>query len=180
MPRQPISARKILRSQRWIRSFGSMSGSPEACASCDWGERRGADDRAEKLQIGYWGHGTGPAAGGEPEDPDLHHQRRRRRNAHRSAPAQPGRPEDMTTIYGRLLWRVRQAKLTHGVRGILWHQGENDQGADGPTGGFGWETYRQYFIEMAAAMEAGLPEHPALLRVPDLAQVLRHGHQRLG
>ena len=42
----------------------------------------------------------------------------------------------MTSIYGRLLWRVREAKLTHGIHGILWHQGENDQGADGPTGGF--------------------------------------------
>ena len=45
-------------------------------------------------------------------------------------------PEDMTTIYGRLLWRVRRARLTH-VRAVLWHQGENDQGADGPTGGYG-------------------------------------------
>ncbi len=63
----------------------------------------------------------------------------------------------MTTIYGRLLWRVRQAKLTHGIRGILWHQGENDQGADGPTGGFGWETYRQYFIELAAAWKQDYP-----------------------
>ena len=27
----------------------------------------------------------------------------------------------------------------------------NDQGADGPTGGFGWETYREYFHEMAAS-----------------------------
>ena len=44
-------------------------------------------------------------------------------------------PEDRATIYGRLLWRVREARLTHGVRAVLWHQGENDQGADGPTGG---------------------------------------------
>ena len=66
-------------------------------------------------------------------------------------------PEDMTTIYGRLLWRVRQAKLTHGIRGVLWHQGENDQGADGPTGGYGWETYRQYFIDLAAAWKQDYP-----------------------
>jgi hypothetical protein len=69
----------------------------------------------------------------------------------------PKSHEDMTTIYGRLLWRVRQARLTHGVRGIFWHQGENDQGADGPTGGFGWETYRQYFIELAAAWKQDYP-----------------------
>ena len=35
-------------------------------------------------------------------------------------------PTDVSTIYGRLLWRLQQAKLTHGVRAVLWHQGEND------------------------------------------------------
>jgi hypothetical protein len=64
---------------------------------------------------------------------------------------------DLGTIYGRMLWRVQQAKLTHGIRGILWHQGENDQGADGPTGGFGWETYHPFFIEMAAAWKQDFP-----------------------
>ncbi|MFO0864998.1 MAG: sialate O-acetylesterase [Gemmataceae bacterium] len=66
-------------------------------------------------------------------------------------------PEDATTIYGRLLGRVRQAKLTHGIRAVIWHQGENDQGADGPTGGYGWETYRQYFIDLAAAWKTDYP-----------------------
>ena len=66
-------------------------------------------------------------------------------------------PTDVTTIYGRLLWRVQQAKLTHGIRGVLWHQGENDQGADGPTGGYGWETYRQYFVDLAAGWKQDYP-----------------------
>ena len=56
-----------------------------------------------------------------------------------------------------MLWRVQQAKLTHGIRGILWHQGENDQGAAGPTGGFGWENYQPYFIEMAAGWKRDFP-----------------------
>jgi len=64
---------------------------------------------------------------------------------------------DVSTIYGRLLWRVREARLTHGIRGILWHQGENDQGADGPTGGFGWETYRTYFHALAGSWKQGFP-----------------------
>ena len=63
-------------------------------------------------------------------------------------------PEDVHTIYGRLLWRVRQAKLTHGIRAVLWHQGENDQGADGPSGLHGWQTYRDHFVEMAAGQFA--------------------------
>jgi hypothetical protein len=69
----------------------------------------------------------------------------------------PEDPEDVRTIYGRLLWRIRQARLTHGIRGVFWHQGENDQGADGPTGRYGWETYRQYFLEMAAAWKEDYP-----------------------
>jgi hypothetical protein len=66
-------------------------------------------------------------------------------------------PSDLTSIYGRMLWRVERAKLTHGIRGILWHQGENDQGADGPTGGFGWETYQPLFLQMAAGWKQDFP-----------------------
>ena len=66
-------------------------------------------------------------------------------------------PEDLETIYGRLLWRVRQAKLTHGIRAVLWHQGENDQGSAGPDGGYGWQTYQKYFIEMAASWKQDFP-----------------------
>ena len=151
---------------------------PQLSAACraarrrrDSGATRSTASRdAEKLQIGYWGMELGRrlvenqkipiclingAVGGTRID---QHQR----NA--------ADPEDMTTIYGRLLWRVRQARLTHGIRGVLWHQGENDQGADGPTGGFGWETYRQYFIDLAAAWKQDYPEYPALLRLPDLAR----------
>jgi hypothetical protein len=66
-------------------------------------------------------------------------------------------PTAVNTIYGRLLWRVREAGLAYGIRGIFWHQGENDQGADGPSGGYGWETYRQLFIELAAAWKQDYP-----------------------
>jgi len=64
---------------------------------------------------------------------------------------------DLKTMYGRTLWRIRQARLTHGIRGVLWHQGENDQGAAGPTGGYGWETYQQNFVDLSAAWKQDLP-----------------------
>lgn len=139
----------------WIRTYGSMSGSPKGVAL--WGNAVHRSRDAEKLQTGYWGMELAKrlvenhkvpiciingAVGGSRID---QHQRN------------TADPEDMTTIYGRLLWRVRRAKLTHGIRGILWHQGENDQGADGPTGGFGWESYRQYFIELASAWKRDYP-----------------------
>jgi hypothetical protein len=139
----------------WIRTYGSMSGSPEGVRL--WGDAAYRSHEEEKLQIGYWGMELARrlvenhqipiciingAVGGTRID---QHQRN------------PENHQDMTTIYGRLLWRVQQAKLTHGIRGVFWHQGENDQGADGPTGGFGWETYRQYFIDLAAAWKQDFP-----------------------
>jgi len=139
----------------WVRTFGSMSGSPKGLAL--WGNAVHRSRDADKLQVGYWGMELARrlvenhkvpvciingAVGGTRID---QHQR----NA--------ADPEDLTTIYGRLLWRVRRARLTHGVRAVLWHQGENDQGADGPAGGYGWETYRQYFIDLAAAWKQDYP-----------------------
>ena len=56
-----------------------------------------------------------------------------------------------------MLWRVRQAKLTHGIRAVLWHQGESDQGSDGPTGGYGWESYQKFFVDMSADWKQDMP-----------------------
>lgn len=138
-------------SSEWIRSFGSMGGD----ASKGWGDavrREGGH-----WQIGYWGMDLAKdlvesqkipvciingAVGGTRVD---QHQRN------------PENPTDKETIYGRWLERVRQAKLTHGIRGVLWHQGEADQGADGPDGGYGWETYRQDFVNMSGAWKEDLP-----------------------
>ncbi len=66
----------------------------------------------------------------------------------------PANHTDTQTIYGRLLWRVEQARLTHGIRGVFWHQGENDQGAQGPTGGYGWETYRAVLHRHGGGLES--------------------------
>jgi len=141
----------------WIRSYGSMAGHPEGARLRLWGNAVCRDRNGGKLQIGYWGLELARrlvenqkipiciingAVGGSRID---QHQRN------------PADREDAATIYGRLFWRVQQARLTHGIRGVLWHQGENDQGADGPTGRYGWETYRQYFVDMAAAWKEDYP-----------------------
>jgi hypothetical protein len=67
------------------------------------------------------------------------------------------KPLDLTTMYGKMLWRVRNARLTNGIRGVFWHQGEADQGLDGPDGGYGWETYQQYFVNMSLAWKQDMP-----------------------
>jgi hypothetical protein len=141
----------------WIRSYGSVAADPARARSKLWGNAVSYDNHGAKLQIGYWGIELAKllvesqkmpiciingAVGGTRID---QHQRN------------PADPEDGSTIYGRLLWRVRQARLTHGIRGVLWHQGESDQGADGPTGRYGWETYGQYFLDLAAAWKEDYP-----------------------
>ncbi|MCX6879648.1 MAG: DUF2341 domain-containing protein [Verrucomicrobia bacterium] len=60
-------------------------------------------------------------------------------------------------IYGGLLTRVTAAKLTHGIRGVFWHQGENDSGAGAPTGDWNYKSYQQYFMDMAAAWKQDYP-----------------------
>jgi len=141
----------------WIRSYGSMSGSPDGARLKLWGNAVVRDRKGGKAQIGFWGIELAKrlvenhkvpiciingAVGGSRID---QHQRN------------PSNPEDVDTIYGRAVWRVQQAKLTHGIRGVLWHQGENDQGADGPTGRYGWETYQQYFVDLSAAWKQDFP-----------------------
>jgi hypothetical protein len=138
-------------SSDWIRSFGSMDGN----VSKGWGNAVRRQGGA--WEIGYWGMDLARslmesqktpiciingAVGGTRID---QHQRN------------SADPTDATTIYGRLLQRVKQARLTHGIRGILWHQGEADQGADGPDGDYGWVTYQQYFVDMSAAWKQDMP-----------------------
>ena len=66
-------------------------------------------------------------------------------------------PTDGSTIYGRLLTRTSQAKLTHGIRGAFWHQGENDQESQGASGGYGWENYQKHFTNMTANWKQDYP-----------------------
>jgi hypothetical protein len=140
----------------WVRTFGATAGDPNGSRLKLWANAE-ARSPGGKSEIGYWGMELGRrlvesekipvciingAVGGTRID---QHQRNE------------ADPTDVTTIYGRLLWRVQQAKLTHGVRAVIWHQGENDQGADGPTGGYGYETYRPFFVDLAAGWKRDYP-----------------------
>lgn len=140
----------------WVRTFGATAGDPNGSRSKVWANAE-ARSPGGKAEIGYWGMELGRrlvesekipiciingAVGGTRID---QHQRN------------DSDPTDVSTIYGRLLWRVQQARLTHGIRAVIWHQGENDQGADGPTGGYGYENYRQYFVDLAANWKEDYP-----------------------
>jgi hypothetical protein len=155
----------------WLRSFGTPSTNKDRARDAVWGNALSFNGgpNHHHYQIGYWGVELGKtliethkipiciingAQGGTRID---QHQRNE------------ADPTEVTTIYGRLLWRLQQAKLTHGVRAVLWHQGENDQGESGATGTFGWVNYEDYFIRM----EARLSEYQTLLHSPDLAGGMR-------
>ena len=135
----------------WVRSFGSLGGDARA----GWGQAVRRD--GGQWQVGYWGlelgrhlvetHGIpicliNGAVGGTRIDQHLPNP------THRTDPG---------TIYGRMLDRVQKARLTHGIRGVLWHQGEADQGADGPSGDYGCENYEPQFLELAAAWSTDFP-----------------------
>jgi Concanavalin A-like lectin/glucanases superfamily/Domain of unknown function (DUF2341)/Carbohydrate esterase, sialic acid-specific acetylesterase len=142
---------------QWIRSYANPSLNPQENTGNLWVLPVWKARQGEKAELGWWGMELAKslvekhqvpvfiinaAVGGTRID---QHQRN------------SANPTDLGTIYGRMLWRVQQAKLTHGIRSILWHQGENDQGAAGPTGGYGWESYHSYFIEMAAGWKSDFP-----------------------
>ena len=141
----------------WIRSYGRPPANAKDAPGNLWCLPVWKAQKGEKAELGWWGMELAKrllatekvpifminaAVGGTRID---QHQRN------------VADPADLTTIYGRMLWRVQQARLTHGIRAILWHQGENDQGSDGPTGGYGWETYHALFVEMAAGWKQDFP-----------------------
>lgn len=141
----------------WVRSFGSPQADEKRARTKSWGNAVSFDRDGWDHQVGYWGMELAKqiierhqvpvclingAKGGTRID---QHQKNEIE------------PTDVQSIYGRLLWRVQQARLTHGIRAVIWHQGENDQGAAGPTGGFGWEDYQDYFIELAADWKEDFP-----------------------
>ncbi|MEI6676313.1 MAG: DUF2341 domain-containing protein [Verrucomicrobiota bacterium] len=68
-----------------------------------------------------------------------------------------GQPNKERPIYSNLKQRVIAAKLTHGIRGVLWHQGEADQGFDGPDNCYGCEIYQQYWLDLTAAWKQDYP-----------------------
>ncbi|MCX6880869.1 MAG: hypothetical protein NTW21_44780 [Verrucomicrobia bacterium] len=160
-PETPVST--------WIRSFGNQyqgtthGGWCKAVRTRIWGQ-----PDYGVGQIGAWGMVLAKnlvenhripvciingAYGGTPI---LHHQPNPA-NHYDTSGAFYGNPYK---IYGCLLTRVAAAKLTHGIRGIFWHQGENDQGG-------GWQTYQQDFVTLTAAWKQDYPniQHYYMFRI---------------
>ena len=146
----------------WIRSFGGNGEADGDPLAGGWGNARverihpGDPDRIHFISA--WGMALAKklvadvkipicilngAVGGTRIDEHL--------------PRRPGESLPQRAIYENLQRRVAAAKLTHGLRGLLWHQGEADQGFDGPNNCFGCETYQQYWLDLTAAWKQDYP-----------------------
>ena len=147
----------------WIRTYGTInSDGGNGNVAGGWGTavrtRTWGTPGYGKYQIGCWGmhfartllekHNIpiciiNGAKGGTRIDQHLRNE---------------SNPEDQSTIYGRLLTRLKAAKLTHGIRAVLWHQGEQDQGREGPYAGeFDYKWYHQNFANVSGAWRKNYP-----------------------
>ncbi len=126
-------------------------------ASLGWGY---ATNKDSELQLGVWGwiwakHLSATynmpvciingAVGGT------------RIDQHQPNPAGHALPGSLYSIYATLYNRIVGANLTHGIRGVLWHQGEQDQGSGGPDGDYDYKFHQQYFVDMSAAWKQDFP-----------------------
>jgi len=166
-------------SHPWIRSYADMPPEEDGRQTNGWCRPVWKRERPDQTEIGWWGMELGKrlvehhrmpvcvfngAVGGTRID---QHQRNDRQTT------------DPATIYGRLLRRVQAAGLTHGIRAIIWHQGENNQGAAGPSGDFDWKTYQELFVELAADWKEDFPNlrHYYLFQIwPDACAMGRGGN----
>nr|MCU0794904.1 autotransporter-associated beta strand repeat-containing protein [Akkermansiaceae bacterium] len=60
-------------------------------------------------------------------------------------------------IYANLLNRIIAARLTHGIRGLFWHQGESDCANFGPILEPDYTTYEQNFLSLSSAWKQDFP-----------------------
>ena len=76
---------------------------------------------------------------------------------HQANPADHYAAGSRYSIYANLITRVAAAKLTHGIRGALWHQGEADLSNWGGNLDWDYTYYQQNFLDMSAAWKQDMP-----------------------
>ena len=110
----------------WIRSFGTASTFPSVVEQDQVWHLADGERSNDSGTIGSWGlrmaqvvsEGlqlpVGVINGAVGGTPISYHQRN------------DDDPEDLSTNYGRLLWRARQAGVAESARALIWYQGESD------------------------------------------------------
>jgi autotransporter-associated beta strand protein len=141
----------------WIRSFGTMNGGTNG----GWCKAVASSAVGGPGRIGYWGMVLASnlvATYGIPICSINDSVGGTRIDQHQANPTNHYSAGDGTySIYASILNRVAAANLTHGIRGVLWHQGENNSGAAAPTGDYDCKSYQQYFVDMSASWKQDYP-----------------------
>ena len=170
----------------WIRSYGGPGGRGD---ETDWVRDRFAHGKRENLwcspawrgpgkaALGWWGMELAKRLLASQKMPICIIQAAEggtRIDEHMPNVTDHG---DLKTMYGHMLWRVKNARLTHGIRAVLWHQGEADQGSDGPDNGYDSDILSAILPGYVGGLETGYAQYSALLCFPDLAQWLQPGRR---
>ena len=132
----------------WIRTYGLTLG---------WGS---AVSKGNEMQLGLWGWYLANSMVAAHNMPVCFIQGAvggTRIDQHQPNPADHAAAGSLYSIYANIYNRVQGGNLTHGIRGVFWHQGESDSGADSPTGDWDYKSYQQYFVDMAAAWKQDFP-----------------------
>jgi hypothetical protein len=132
----------------WIRSYGLTSG---------WG---GAVSKGGERQLGLWGWYLAKRLSADNNMPICIINGAvggTRIDQHQPNPSGRRTAGSSYAIYANLYNRTVGARLTHGIRGVFWHQGEQNQGSGGPNGDYDYKFYQQYFVDMSAAWKQDFP-----------------------
>ncbi len=132
----------------WIRTYGLTSG---------WGY---AISKGTEMQLGLWGWYLAKSMTATYNMPVCFIQGAvggTRIDQHQPNPAGHSQAGSLYSIYASIYNRVIGGNLSHGIRGVFWHQGENNSGAAAPTGDWDYKSYQQYFIDMSAAWKQDFP-----------------------
>ena len=132
----------------WIRTYGLTLG---------WGY---AISKGTEMQLGLWGWNLAKYITSTYNMPVCFIQGAvggTRIDQHQPNPADHSVAGSLYSIYANIYNRVKGGNLTYGIRGIFWHQGENNSGAADPSGDYDYKAYKQYFVDMSAAWKADFP-----------------------
>jgi hypothetical protein len=144
----------------WIRSFGNMTGGGNS-----FGNAVVSGMSGDAYRIGHWAMHLARSLVTQHQIPicmingavggTLIYQHQPNPANHYDTSGGPY--SNPYNIYGNLLTRVTAAKLTHGIRGVFWHQGEADQASGAPTGDYNYKSYQQYFVDISANWKQDMP-----------------------
>lgn len=138
---------------RWIRSFGTSAlGAIQVAADLDWhlAEGQGMYSsgtvgtwalRAARLLVDTYQVPIALINGAVGGTYLMQHMR------------DDTNPENLGTIYGRLLFRARQSGIDQNVRAMLWHQGESDGGTDPTIYHANWSKLRDDWYQDFPSLE---------------------------